>query len=189
MNEVLTAAVELQEFLRSKQWSFAVIGGIALIRWGQPRTTVDVDVTLLTGFGEEESFIDELLAKFQSRVEDPKEFAIQNRILLLQSANRIGLDVALGGLPFEERVVSRATEFDVGGGALLVTASAEDLIVLKAFAGRPQDWTDVAGVVIRQGESLDWTLIVDELTPLCELKESPETVDRLLTLRDQMAAE
>ena len=189
MNEVLTAATELQSFLRSKQWSFGIIGGIALVRWGEPRTTVDVDVTLLTGFGGEEQYIDTLLAEFQSRVNNPKAFAIQNRILLLQAANGIGLDVALGGLPFEERVISRVTEFDYGSGVLLLTASAEDLVVLKAFAGRPQDWVDVEGILIRQADSLDWSLIVDELTPLCELKESPETVDQLLALRDQLAAE
>ncbi len=188
MNEVLAAAAELQSFLRSKLWSFGIIGGIALVRWGQPRTTVDVDVTLLTGFGGEEQYIDELLAEYQSRVSNSKEFALQNRILLLQAANGIGLDVALGGLPFEEHVISRATEFDLGNGAMLVTVSAEDLVVLKAFAGRLQDWVDVEGILIRQADSLDWCLILDELTPLCELKESPETIDQLLALRDQLAA-
>ena len=189
MNEVLTAAIELQEFLRSKQWSFAIIGGIALTRWGQPRTTVDVDVTLLTGFGEEEPYIDELLGAFQSRVDNPKEFAVQNRIMLLRASNGIGLDIALGGLPFEERVVSRSTDFDIGGGVELATVSAEDLIVLKAFAGRIQDWSDIEGVVIRQAEGLNWSMIVEELAPLCELKESPETVGQLLELRDRLAAE
>jgi len=189
VNDVLTAAAELQRFLRRQQWSFGIIGGIALVRWGQPRTTADVDVTLLTGFGEEEQYIDFLLAEYRSRVNDPRAFAIQNRILLLQAANGIGLDVALGGLPFEERLISRATDFDFGGGILLVTVSAEDLIVLKAFADRPKDWVDIDGILIRQAESLDWSLIVDELTPLCELKESLQTVDQLLTLRDELASE
>ena len=189
MNDVMAAAVELQTFMRSKQWSFCVIGGVALGRWGRPRTTADVDVTLLTGFGNEESYIDALLAQFESRLSDPKEFALQNRILLLQTANGIGLDVALGGLPFEERVIARATEFDFGEDALLLTASAADLIVLKAFAGRAQDWVDVEGILVRQAGNLDWNLIQEELAPLCELKESPQTVGRLLALRDELAAE
>jgi len=189
MNDVMTAAMELQEFIRSKEWAFSIIGGIALVRWGQPRTTSDVDVTLLAGFGNEESYVDALLTKFKARMSNPKEFAIQNRVLLLQSSGGIGLDVALGALPFEERAVSRATEFDYGQGVQLLTASAEDMVILKSFASRPQDWIDVEGILVRQAERLDWPLILEELTPLCELKESPETIDRLLALRDQLAAE
>ena len=30
------------------------MGGVALQRWGEPRLTQDVDLTLLTGFGDEE---------------------------------------------------------------------------------------------------------------------------------------
>ncbi len=187
MNEVLEAAVELQSFIQSRQWSFSIIGGIALARWGEPRTTLDVDATLLTEFGEEDDCIDVLLGEFQSRISNPKEFAIQNRVLLLQAANGVGLDIALGGLPFEEHVILRATEFDFGQDAILLTASAEDMVVLKAFAGRPQDWVDVEGILVRQGDVLDWPLILGELTPLCELKESPETIDRLCQLRDSLA--
>jgi len=189
MNDVIAAAVELQEFIRSREWSFSIIGGVALVRWGQPRTTSDVDITLLTGFGNEASYVDALLANFEARISDPKEFAIQNRVLLLQSSAGIGLDIALGTLPFEERTVLRATEFDYGQGAQLLTASGEDMVILKTFAGRPQDWVDVEGILVRQAERLDWSLIVEELAPLCELKESPETVDRLLALREQLAAE
>lgn len=64
--------------------------------------------------------------------------------------------------------------------------SAAEMVILKAFAGRPQDWIDVEGIVIRKGARLDWDLTVSELAPLCELKESPKTVDRFVAMRDQM---
>ncbi len=189
MNEVFAAAAEVQSFLRSHQWTFCIIGGLALARWGQPRTTGDVDITLLTGFGTEEPYIDVLLEKFAARKTEPKEFALLNRVLLLQASNGIGIDVALAALPFEEHATMRATEYDYGRGVSLLTVSAEDLVVLKAFAGRPQDWIDVEGIIVRQGSNLHWEQILYELTPLCELKESPETVDRLIELRDTLAAE
>jgi hypothetical protein len=189
MNEVFAAAAEIQSFLRSKQWAFCIIGGLALARWGQPRTTADVDITLLTGFGTEEPFIDDLLEKFTARRSKAKEFALQNRVLLLQASNGVGIDIAMAALPFEEHITKRATEFDFGRGVSLLTASGEDMVVLKAFAGRPQDWIDVEGIIVRQGSALDWKQILEELGPLCELKESPETVDRLIQLRDQLAAD
>jgi len=187
MNQVFVAAMEVQEFFQEKQWSFCIIGGLALTRWGQLRTTGDVDITLITGFGNELQYINQLLERFSARREHAREFALKNRVLLLQATNEIGVDIALAGLPFEERLAKRATFYDFGEGIALRTASANDMVVLKAFAGRPQDWIDVEGIIIRQGNALDWNEILFELTPLCELKESPETVDHLLRLRDQLA--
>ena len=88
MNEVLNAAREVQAFCEGKGWKFCIIGGIALIRWGEPRETVDVDVTLLTGFGSEEQFIDAILNQYKSRVEHGVEFALTNRVLLIRAGNR-----------------------------------------------------------------------------------------------------
>ncbi|MGH3681562.1 MAG: hypothetical protein ACRDT2_15125 [Natronosporangium sp.] len=54
----------------------------------------------------------------------------------------------------------------------------------KAFAGRERDWLDIEGVVTRQGEGLDGDLVLAELAPLAELKESIDAVDRLRVLLD-----
>ncbi len=61
-------------------------------------------------------------------------------------------------------------------GAVLRTCSAEDLIVYKAFAARPQDWVDVEGVILKQRGRLAWPQIWSDLTDLAELKEAPELV-------------
>jgi hypothetical protein len=187
VNGLYQAASELQGFCVARRWQFCFIGGLALIRWGEPRQTHDADLTLLTGFRDEESYIAALLTAFAPRRDDAAQFALRNRVLLLQAANGIPLDVSLGGLPFEERLISRASDFEYLPEHVLTTASAEDLVVLKAFAGRPRDWVDVEGIIIRQGPALDWDLILSELAPLCELKESPETVDELIQLRDQLS--
>ena len=64
-------------------------------------------------------------------------------------------------------------------GAILRTCSAEDLIVHKAFAARPQDWVDVEGVILKQRGQLAWPQIWHDLTDLAALKGSPELVDEL----------
>src|ERR1041384_1422268 len=68
MNEVLKAAAELQLFCDSHRWRFCFIGGLALQRWGEPRETVDVDLTLFAGFGREQHFSDTLLKHFEPRI-------------------------------------------------------------------------------------------------------------------------
>lgn len=189
MNGLYEAALEVQSFMQCRGWRFCIIGGLALQRWGDPRVTRDVDVTLLTGFGDEERYINELLSRFEPRRADAAAFAVQYRVLLFRASNGTGVDLSLGGSPFEERVVERATPFECAPGVPLVTCSAEDIVVLKAFAGRPQDWVDVEGVLARQRGHLDWGYIDEQLAPLCELKGEPEIVGRLAHLRRDIEVE
>ncbi len=176
----------MQEFLAGHGERFCFIGGLALQRWGEPRLTRDVDATLLAPFGAEGPTVDRLLANFKPRIESAREFALRNRVLLLWSSGGIGVDVALGGIPFEERCVARATDWVFAPGAVLRTCSAEDLVVMKAFAGRDQDWIDLQGVLVRQRKTLDWNLVLGELEPLAALRESPETVEKLRRLKDRI---
>jgi hypothetical protein len=61
---------------------------------------------------------------------------LASRVLLLRAASGVGLDIALGGLPFEATAVSRSTLFRFPPDIPLRTCSPEDLIVFKAFADR-----------------------------------------------------
>ena len=70
-----------------------------------------------------------------------RRFALERRVLLLETASGVPLDISLGGLPYEARVIERSTPWEVEPGVTVMTCSAEDLLVLKAFAGRVQDWT------------------------------------------------
>ena len=186
MNEVIRAAAELQAVCVAERWRYCFIGGLAVQRWGEPRETVDVDLTLLTGFGRETPFITCLLDRFEARIPDAATFARDARVLLLRAASGVGLDVALGGLAFEEEAVARSTMFTFPPNVPLRTCSAEDLLVLKAFADRPKDWLDVDGIIIRQGGVIDWNYVQRHLTPLVELKEEPRILERLFQRRAEL---
>jgi len=183
---VFEAAREVQDFLRSSGSEFCFIGGVALQRWGQPRFTRDVDLTLLCPLGSEAETIDRVLGKFSARMSDARSFALKSRVILAQTATGIPIDVALGALEFEHRCVTRASDFDFGPGLTLRTCSAEDLVILKTFAGRGQDWVDVEYVLVRQRRTLDWRMIERELTPLLDLSGAPENLDTLGKLRSKV---
>jgi hypothetical protein len=57
-------------------------------------------------------------------------------------------------------------------------SSAEDLIIHKAVAGRPQDLRDIEGVVYRQGPALDAEYVRRWLRAFAEVLEQPELPDR-----------
>ena len=179
---VLSAAAEVQRFCQERGWRFCFIGGVAVQRWGEPRLTQDVDLTLLTGLGGEEGFVDPLLAEFTPRFADARAFALHHRVVLAKTRTGVHLDVALGALPFEERSVCRASGWRIGGAATLITCSAEDLVVHKAFAGRDLDWSDLERILVRQHGKLDLEQVRTELKPLLELKGEPGGLIRLEAL-------
>jgi len=37
MTPVLVAAIEIQQFCQAREWPFCIIGGLAVLRWGEPR--------------------------------------------------------------------------------------------------------------------------------------------------------
>ena len=113
MNELCRVALKVQFECEKRHWKFRFIGGLAVQHWGEPRFTRDVDLTLLTGFGKEEDYIDPLLETFAPRMEGCRDFALQNRVLLLKSSEGIGIDIALGALPFEEHAVNRSQLIEV----------------------------------------------------------------------------
>lgn len=126
---------------------------------------------------------DRLLAKFKPRDKGARALALQRRVLLIWSAGGISVDIAFGGLPFEERCVGRASDWELSPGIVLHTCSAEDLVILKSFAGRPRDWIDIESILVRQRRILNWRLILRELKPLLEIREAPENLEQLEQLR------
>lgn len=183
MNGILDAAVEVDGRLQEAGVRYCLIGGIALQRWGEPRTTLDVDVTVMSEFGDEVSIVDQLLPLFQPRISDAGSFALQSRVLLLKTDQGVGVDISLGALPFESRMVDRSSVWELDQQRCLRTCSASDLIVQKAFAGRDQDWLDVQRIIDRQpAEALDAGLILRELAPLSELKGDPGAYERVRQL-------
>lgn len=177
MNYLYAAAESLLDLLDQAGWKSCLIGGLANLRWGEPRQTKDVDLSVATGWNREEELADLLLSKYRLRIGD-RDLALRARVLLLCSADDVPLDVALGAIPFELACIERSTPWLVLERYRLRTCSAEDLIVHKVFAGRDRDWLDVEGVVRRQGAGLNLDLIRRELPPLLELKDAADHLAR-----------
>ena len=177
-SDVIGAAGEVERFCRGMNWKFCFIGGLVVQRWGVPRFTQDVDVSVLTGLGSEEFFIDAMLKHFSQRHADSRQFAIEQRVLLLRTHGGIDVDVALGAFPFEDMTIQHATPWQASDTLTLTTCSAEDLILHKAFASRDRDWGDIEGILTRQLHHLDLNYIRRELPTLLEIKDDVESFDK-----------
>ena len=183
MDDLIVAARQLQDILEELELPFCFIGGLANLQWGEPRLTQDLDLTVLAGWGDEEQIIDLLLDKVSPRFKDAREFAINNWVLLLQSEGGIPIDLALGAIPFEEGAINRSHDISMGGTPLRL-CTAEDLIIMKAFANRNRDWIDIEGILIRQQNRLDSSYIQEQIKILAEAKPNEPIVERLSGLLD-----
>ena len=84
MRDLFVLANAIQLFCRERRWRFCFIGGIVPQRWGEPHLTGDVDLTILTGFGDDAGYVEEPCHAFAGRVPDAGEFALRSRVLLLR---------------------------------------------------------------------------------------------------------
>ena len=174
MSELLAAAKEICDWLERERYRSCVIGGLAVQRWGEPRLTRDVDITVMAEIGSEEPIVDACLARFSARLHDARDFALQHRVVLIRSSNGVDLDLALGASSFEIDSLTRATPHEYAPGYVLRTCSAEDLIVHKSVAGRHQDLADINGIVNRRHAKLDLAYIRHWLVIFAEIKNDPE---------------
>lgn len=83
-------------------------------------------------------------------------------------------------------MIERSTLVEYSPGISLRVCSEEDLIVLKAFAGRRRDWADIEGIVARQRETFDWQQIESSLEPLAVATERPELLGALRAIRREI---
>lgn len=178
MNRQFETAWQLHLFLSARGIPYAIIGGVAVQRWGRPRLTRDVDLTILLRPGGEEAALREIIAAFQARIEDAVAFALEYRVLPVEVPGGSEADLSLGLPGYEEHVIARAVGYDLGEGREVRLCSAEDLIVHKALAGRPQDVLDLEGIVARQGVALDIVYVRQWLEELARLSDDPEVAAR-----------
>ncbi|TLY27346.1 MAG: nucleotidyltransferase family protein [Ignavibacteria bacterium] len=129
---------------------YMVVGGQAVLRYGEPRATKDIDITLGAGVEDVQKIL--MIAKrtrIKTLVRSPKSFALRTGVLpLADRKTGIRVDFIFSNTLFEQRAIKRARSVRVGKQSVRF-ASPEDLIIQKIIAGRPRDLEDVASVLLK----------------------------------------
>lgn len=133
---------------------YMVIGGLAAVVWGEPRTTRDIDITVDVGTIGVESFVRITAECGDPRPDDPVAFAERTRVVPIRTSAGIPIDFVLAVLPFEMDAIRRARLVTVEGVEVPI-CGPEDLVVHKIISERPRDLEDVVGILRRQRDRLD----------------------------------
>ncbi len=130
--------------LRKEKIPYMLIGGQAVLFYGHPRLTHDVDVTLGVDVGAYDSIQSVCKeARLKIAVANPADFVRKTRVLPAKDRDSsFRVDFIFSNTPFERQAIQRARSVKIGG-TLVKMVSLEDLIIHKLVAGRAVDIEDV----------------------------------------------
>jgi predicted nucleotidyltransferase len=130
-----------------------VIGGQAVLLYGEPRLTRDIDITLGIGvdrLGEMTAIIDRLGLKcLADQVED---FVRETMVLpAIEERSGIRVDFIFSFSLYERQAIERARSV-VLGNTKIRFAALEDVVIHKLIAGRPRDIEDIENILLKNTE-------------------------------------
>jgi len=128
---------------------YMVIGGQAVLLYGEPRLTKDIDIALgigIEGLKEVNSII---IQKLNLKALVDENF-VQNTMVLLAMDEKTGIrvDFIFSFSLYEKQAIKRASGIKFGN-TIVKFASLEDLIIHKIIAGRAIDIEDVRSIILK----------------------------------------
>ncbi len=176
MSDLEQALLALVERLETCKLPYVLIGGLAVAASGEPRSTLDVDVSVWvedSGLGQA---VECLCKRFNSRSHDPLRFVEQTRVLPLEDHQGIRLDVVFAVLPIQREAIQRGVPWEVEGKQVQV-ASVEDLILMKLISERPKDIDDATALLRRHRSHIDQDYLRPKLAEMSAGLDRPDILD------------
>ncbi len=178
-----TVLADVARRLHSARIPYMVIGGLANAVWGVPRSTLDIDITVLLDPRDVGRLLRALGSRYRPRTRDPEGFARRTRVLPVVHEDGVQVDLVFALLPFEEDAIRRAVELAVRGVPVRF-CTAEDLVLHKIVSDRQRDRDDVAAILARRRATLDRAYLDPRVEELAALLERPELAERYRRLVD-----
>ncbi|MGQ0536564.1 MAG: DUF6036 family nucleotidyltransferase [Methanobacteriota archaeon] len=156
MRDVEETALAFDRAARRARVDYAYVGGVAVMAWGQPRATSDVDALVALASDQIPDFVEALRAEGLTAAATDFESARVDRshVTVFDDHSAFHVDVKLARDPSETAQVREALDVKFGDGVLRV-ARPEDTVAFKLSYGSPQDIQDVRSILVRQRGRLD----------------------------------
>lgn len=127
-----------------------IVGGQAVLLYGEPRLTRDIDITL----GVDTYRMNDIVAiakklKLKILPEDVETFVKETMVLPVLGKKGIRIDFIFSFTDYEKNAIARARKID-SDGVEIYYASPEDVIIQKIFAGRERDLEDIRLLIAKQ---------------------------------------
>lgn len=129
---------------------YMVIGGQALLVYGEPRLTKDIDITLgigLDGLNKIKSIVEKLKLKYL--IANVEDFVQKTMVLpVIDEKSGIRIDFIFSFSPYERQAIKRTNDIKFGK-TVVKFASLEDVVIHKIIAERARDIEDVKSILLK----------------------------------------
>ena len=160
---------------------YIIIGGQAVLLYGEPRLTKDIDITI----GLNIDMVDKIVKIMQEislkpLPKDIHQFVKQTMVLpLIEPGSGTRVDVIFSFSQFEQEALKRANVVTIKNTGVRY-ASLEDMIIFKVFSGRPRDIEDARKILVKN-KNADIKFIKEQLKILSfEEKDLLEDFNQIL---------
>lgn len=129
--------------------AYMVIGGQAVLLYGEPRLTKDIDITLGAGLDRLADVLTLAENAGLKPLVPPDQFTRQTMVLPCEDPTTgIRVDFVFSFSPYERQALERVRKVRIGKADVRF-ASLEDVIIHKIIAGRPRDLEDVRAMLLK----------------------------------------
>lgn len=159
------------KFLNQNNIDYVVVGGIAVMYHGVPRTTVDIDLIVQLDEPEIEAFTSYLQSQEFDIAEDNLTDALaeNSHCTVFVDKSLLRLDIQGVISKFDRMTLERAITVNHLGTSIRL-GTVEDTIINKILFEGEQDLRDALGIFIRSSENLDYRYI-EETCALLGIKD------------------
>lgn len=167
---------------------YMIIGGQAVLIYGEPRITRDIDITLGVNIDQ----LKKLLVAVKDLAlkpipQDVDSFVTQTMVLpTIDESTGIRVDFIFSCTPYENQAIKRSRKILLRNREVNF-ASPEDVIIHKIFAGRPRDLEDVRSIVLKN-QDIDIRYIrswLKKFESSSDKKNLMNTFNKLLRVHEQ----
>lgn len=141
---------KLNTGLTRERIPYMIIGGQAVLVYGEPRLTKDIDIIL--GIGPEDiRKIKDVVKHLKLKIltPDPETFVMETMVLpVIEASSGIKVDFIFSFTPYERNAIKRAKKIKLAQ-SFIKFASLEDVIIHKIFAKRERDLEDVKTLLLK----------------------------------------
>ena len=149
------AIEQIARSLENNGIPYMIIGGQAVLLYGEPRLTRDIDITLGVGPENYKKLVDIVTnLGWELLTDDPAEFVRETLILPceVKDAN-IRVDFIFSASEYERQALNRVHRVPYGDVSVSFI-SVEDLIIHKMISARPRDIDDVR-LILGKNQQID----------------------------------
>jgi len=150
----------IAQHLDQRKIPYMIIGGQAVLIYGRPRLTRDIDITLGVDTDKVTS-IEQVCKTLRLRIlaENPQDFAKDTKVLPTEEPDsKVRVDFIFSFTPYEAQAIKKANQLLMDDYPVKF-ASCEDVIIHKMVAGRAIDEEDVKSILAKNRDTIDFVYI------------------------------